>query len=299
MAMRYDAGEIITAMVTPFDDNMNIDYSALERLLEHLIENGTDAVLVAATTGESPTLTHEEELEMLAFVKEKVDGRIKIIMSTGSNSTATAVTMSKKVEAVGADALLSVVPYYNKPSQAGIYEHFKAVAEATNLPIIMYNIPGRTGINMQPETVAKLANDFTNIVALKQSNSNLDLISEMKRLCPSDFVIYSGDDSLTLPMMSIGVHGVVSVTSHIVGKQVKSMIKSFKEGDIKVATEKHLKLYPLFTKLFMAPNPVPVKEALSKMGIIKNKVRLPLVTLNEAERADFYSVLDNYLPCCK
>lgn len=295
MSLRYNVGEVITAMVTPFDENLQIDYTALGNLVEHLINSGSDAILVAGTTGESPTLTHDEELAMLAFVKEKAAGRVKIVMGAGSNSTLTAVEMSKKVEAAGADAILTVVPYYNKPSQKGMYAHFAAIAEAVNLPIILYNIPGRTGVNMQPETVAKLAKDFPNIVALKQSNSDMDLISDLKSLCPNDFIIYSGDDSLTLPMMSIGVQGVISVASHIVGNDIKSMIKSFNMGDIKVASEKHLKLYPLFKKLFMAPNPVPVKEALSKIGICKNNVRMPLVTLDEQEKAEFYQVLNKYL----
>lgn len=295
MAMQYNIGEVITAMVTPFDENLQIDYHALEKLIEHLIETGSDALLVAGTTGESPTLTHEEELHLLAFVKEKVNGRAKIVMGAGSNSTHTAVEMSKKVEQAGADAILTVVPYYNKPSQKGMYEHFAAVARAVNLPVILYNIPGRTGVNMLPQTVAKLAHDFPNIVALKQSNSDLDLISDLKMLCPKDFILYSGDDSLTLPMMALGVHGVISVASHIAGKEIKSMIKSFNLGDIKVAAEKHLKLYPLFRKLFMAPNPVPVKEALCKAGIIKNFVRMPLVTLDENEKQELYKVLDNFI----
>ena len=295
MSLRYDIGEVITAMVTPFDENLQIDYTALGNLVEHLINTGSDAILVAGTTGESPTLTHDEELEMLAFVKEKADGRVKIVMGAGSNSTLTAVEMSKKVEAAGADAILTVVPYYNKPSQKGMYAHFSEIAEAVNLPIILYNIPGRTGVNMQPETIAKLAKEFPNIVALKQSNSDMDMISDLKSLCPNDFIIYSGDDSLTLPMMSIGVKGVISVASHIVGNDIKSMIKSFNTGDIKVASEKHLKLYPLFKKLFMAPNPIPVKEALSKIGICKNTVRLPLVALDEQEKSELYQVLNKYL----
>ena len=190
---------------------------------------------------------------------------------------------------------MAVVPYYNKPSQKGIYEHFAAIASAVNLPVILYNIPGRTGVNMQPATVAKLANGFKNIVAVKQSNADLDLISDMKLLCPKDFVIYSGDDSLTLPMISLGAYGVISVASHIVGKQMKKMISDFKSGKVEAATEEHLKLYPLFRKLFFAPNPVPVKAALAKMGIVKEFVRKPLVVLDEKEINELFSVLNNYL----
>ncbi len=295
MTLRYDAGEVITAMVTPFDENLKIDFQALEKLIEHLITTGTDAILVAGTTGESPTLTHEEELELLAFVKEKAKGRVKIVMGAGSNSTHTAVEMAKKVEAAGADAILTVVPYYNKPSQKGMYEHFAAVARAVSVPIILYNIPGRTGVNMCPSTIAKLAKEFKNIVAVKQSNADLDLVSDIKIMCPEDFAVYSGDDSLTLPMLSLGAHGVISVASHLAGKGIKEMITAFKTGDIKKATEKHLYLYPMFKKIFMLPNPIPVKELLSKIGLIKKYVRMPLVVMDEEERNELYSVLNKYL----
>lgn len=293
--MRYDAGEIITAMVTPFKEDLSIDYAALEKLINHLIETGTDAILVAGTTGETPTLSHEEEAELFLFVKKVVAGRVKVILNAGSNATHTAVESAKKAQELGADAILAVVPYYNKPSQKGIYEHFAAIAGAVDLPVILYNIPGRTGVNMQPATVAKLANEFKNIVAVKQSNADLDLISDMKLLCPKDFVIYSGDDSLTLPMMSLGAYGVISVASHIVGKQMKKMISDFKSGKVAAATEEHLKLYPLFRKLFFAPNPVPAKAALAKMGIVKEFVRKPLVVLDEKEINELFSVLNNYL----
>lgn len=293
--MRYDAGEIITAMITPFNEDLSIDYVALEKLINHLIETGTDSILVAGTTGETPTLTHEEEAELFLFVKKVVAGRVKVILNAGSNATHTAVESAKKAQELGADAILAVVPYYNKPSQKGIYEHFAAIASAVNLPVILYNIPGRTGVNMQPATVAKLANEFKNIVAVKQSNADLDLISDMKLLCPKDFVIYSGDDSLTLPMLSLGAYGVISVASHIVGKQMKKMISDFKSGKVEAATEEHLKLYPLFRKLFFAPNPVPVKAALAKMGIVKEFVRKPLVVLDEKEINELFSVLNNYL----
>ena len=292
--MRYNAGEIITAMITPFKEDLSVDYVALEKLVNHLIDNGTDAILVAGTTGETPTLSHEEEREIFLFVKKVVNGRVKIILGAGSNSTETAVESSKKAKELGADAILSVVPYYNKPSQKGMYEHFAAIAKAVDLPIILYNIPGRTGVNMQPATIAKLANEFKNIVALKQSNADLDLISDIKSLCPKDFAIYSGDDSLTLPMMSLGVHGVISVASHLVGNDIKKMISDFKMGKINEALEVHLKLYPLFKKLFMAPNPVPVKAALAHLGMISDKVRRPLVELDDEEKKDFLSILSKY-----
>ena len=292
--MRYDAGEIITAMVTPFKEDLSVDYIALEKLVNHLIATGSDSILVAGTTGETPTLTHEEEHEIFSFVKKVINGRVKMIVGAGSNSTKTAIESSKKAKELGADAILSVVPYYNKPSQKGMYEHFSAIAKAVDLPIILYNIPGRTGVNMQPATIAKLANEFKNIVAVKQSNADLDLISDIKSLCPEDFIIYSGDDSLTIPMMALGAHGVISVASHIVGKDMKKMIESFKKGDNKTALEIHLKLYPLFKKLFMAPNPVPVKAALNHLNIINDFVRSPLVTLDNDEKKELLSVVCKY-----
>ncbi len=292
MSIRYNAGEVITAMVTPFNDDLSIDYPALEKLINHLIDTGSDAILVAGTTGETPTLSHEEEAEMFYYVKKIVNGRVKVIMGAGSNSTQTAVESSKKAKELGADAILTVVPYYNKPSQKGMYEHFSSIAKSVDLPIILYNIPGRTGVNMQPATIAKLAKEFQNIVAVKQSNSDLDLISDIKLLSPEDFIIYSGDDSLTIPMMSLGAHGVISVASHIVGNDLKKMVKAFKSGKNEEALKLHLKLYPLFRKLFMAPNPVPVKAALNHIGIIKEYVRKPLVVLDEEEKKELFSVLD-------
>ena len=292
--MRYNAGELITAMITPFNEDLSIDYKSYEKLIEHLINTGSDAILVAGTTGETPTLTHEEEAEMFEFVKKTVNGRVKLIMGTGSNCTETAVTSAVNAQKADADAILTVVPYYNKPSQKGMYEHFSAIAKAVDLPIILYNIPGRTGVNMKPETIAKLANEFKNIVAVKQSNADLDLISEIKMQTPDDFTIYSGDDSLTLPMMSLGANGVISVASHIAGKDVKKMITLFKQGKNKEALDLHLQLYPLFRKLFMAPNPVPVKAALAAMGIIKEYVRKPLVILDENEKAELFAVIKKY-----
>lgn len=294
MSKRYDAGEVITAMVTPFNKNKEVDYDKVEKLAKHLVENGTDTILVAGTTGECPTLTHEEEVEILSTVKRAVENKVKVIFGAGSNSTETAVKMSKIAEKEGADAILSVVPYYNKPSQAGMIAHFSAIAECTKLPIIIYNIPGRTGVDMAVETVAELANKYSNIVALKQSFGNLDAISELKIACPEDFMIYSGDDSLTLPMLSLGADGVISVASHIYGNEIKSMIHNFKSAQVHAAKNMHLKLYPIFKKLFMAPNPVPVKAALAKSGIIESYVRLPLVELTESQKTELFETLDSF-----
>ena len=291
--MRYDAGEVITAMVTPFNEKREVDYEKAEALAYQLINTGSDAVLVTGTTGETPTLTYEEEIELLCSAKRAVSNKAKVIMGTGSNSTETAVMMSKKAQKEGADAILSVVPYYNKPSQAGMIEHFSAIAEAVDLPIILYNIPSRTGVNMSVETVKTLARKYENIVALKQSAPDMDTITELRSTCPSGFAIYSGDDSLTLPMLSLGAHGVISVASHLFGKEIKSMIRNFKTGDVMTAKNMHMKLYPIFKKLFMAPNPVPVKAALAYKEIIEDYVRRPLVELTKAEKAELIFTLDS------
>lgn len=292
MALRYDAGEVITAMITPFNSKREIDYDKAEALAKHLITNGTDAILVAGTTGEGPTLTHEEEFELLSTVKRAVANKAKVIMNAGSNSTDTAVMSAKWAQKEEVDAILSVVPYYNKPSQKGMFEHFSAIAESTNLPIIIYNIPSRTGVNILPETVAELAEKYQNIVAIKQSFGDMDKITEMKLCCPEDFTIYSGDDSLTLPMMSLGARGVISVASHVFGSQIKSMIRNYKNGEFLPAVNMHKKLYPAFRKLFMAPNPVPVKAVLAHKGIIEDYVRKPLVELNDTEKQDLFAVID-------
>ncbi len=291
--MRYDLGEVITAMVTPFNDKREVDYGKVESLANYLVNNGSDSILVTATTGECPTLTHEEEIEILLSAKRGVLGKGKVIMGAGSNSTETAVMMAKNAEKEGADAILSVVPYYNKPTQAGIVEHFSAVAEATELPIILYNIPSRTGVNMTVETVKTLARKYQNIVGLKQSFGDMDTMTELRMSCPADFAIYSGDDSLTLPMLSLGAHGVVSVASHLFGVEIKSMIRNFKTGDATTAKNMHQKLYPIFKKLFMAPNPIPVKAALAYKGLIEEFVRRPLTELTKTEETDLFFTLDS------
>lgn len=291
--MRYDAGEVITAMVTPFNEKREVDYEKVETLAFQLANTGSDAILVTGTTGEAPTLTYDEEIEILCSAKRAVNKQAKVIMGTGSNSTETAIKTAKLAEKNDADAILSVVPYYNKPSQAGMIEHFSAVAESVDLPVILYNIPSRTGVNMSVDTVKTLARKYDNIVALKQSYADMDVISELKMSCPNDFAIYSGDDSLTLPMLSLGAHGVISVASHLFGKEIKSMIRNFKTGDAMTARNMHLKLYPIFKKLFMAPNPVPVKAALAYKGLIEDYVRRPLVELTKAEKAELFFVLDS------
>ncbi len=297
--MRINIGEVVTAMLTPFNSNLEIDFDAVEKVANHLAQNGTDAILVAGTTGESPTLTHEEELELLKAVKNAAGDRVKIMIGAGSNCTKTAVEASKQVENAGADAILSVVPYYNKPSQKGLIEHFSQVAQAVDIPIMIYNIPGRTGLNMLPDTICELADKFGNISSVKQSNPDLDQVTEIAMKTPDDFLIYSGDDSLTLPMLSLGSYGVVSVASHIVGKEIKEMITAFKSGKTREATEIQHKIYPLFKSLFMAPNPTPLKAAMQETGLIEGYVRPPLVVISEEERNKLKNVLDSFQKAVK
>ncbi len=294
MSIRFDAGEVITAMVTPMDKKREIDYNKTELLVKELIEHGSDAILVAGTTGESPTLTHEEEAELISTVKRATANRAKVIAGAGSNCTKTAIMSAKTAQKEEVDAILSVVPYYNKPSQRGMIEHFSAIAESVDIPIILYNIPSRTGVTMQPQTVAYLAGKYDNIVALKQSCPDLDMLSELKLICPEDFVIYSGDDSLTLPMLSLGAHGVISVASHLFGSEIKSMIRNFKTGNPVAAKNMHTKLFPVFKKLFMAPNPVPVKAALAHRKLIEEYVRKPLVELSDDEKIVLFTAIDGF-----
>ena len=289
---RFDCGEVITAMVTPMNENGTIDYDGAEKLAKYLVENGSDAILVAGTTGESPTLTNEEERELVSTVKHAVANKARIILSAGSNCTKTAIEFSKNAQKEEADAILSVVPYYNKPNQLGLIEHYEAIAKSTDLPIILYNIPSRTGISIEPSTVAYLASTYENIVGIKQSFGDMDKVTEIRSYCPDNFAIYSGDDSLTLPMLSLGARGVISVASHLFGKEIKSMIRNFKSGDVLAARNMHKKLYPVFRQMFMAPNPIPVKAALKYKGLIEEYVRKPLVVLNEDEKIVLFRVID-------
>ncbi len=290
--MQNPFGQILTAMVTPFKDDLSIDYEACEKLVNHLIKTGTDTIVVAGTTGESPTLSHEEEIELCKFVKKLVNDKVKIVFSTGSNCTRTAVEYTKKSNAYGIDGILSVVPYYNKPSQAGLIEHFSQIAESTDLPIILYNIPGRTGINMEPSTTAELANKYKNIIAYKDATGNLEHTSQIIQSCPKDFLVFSGDDSLLLPMISVGAVGVISVASYLFSTEMKDMIKFYIEGKIERAKEIHYILFPIFKALFKAPNPTCIKAALEIKGIIKSNLRPPLVKLNDKDLNELKAILE-------
>ncbi|MBY6036038.1 4-hydroxy-tetrahydrodipicolinate synthase [Fictibacillus nanhaiensis] len=276
-------GNISTAMVTPFDSKGNVDFARTTKLVNHLLENGTDSLVVAGTTGESPTLTTEEKVALFKHVVKTVNGRVPVIAGTGSNNTKASVDLSKKAEEVGVDAIMIVAPYYNKPSQEGIIAHYKAIAQAVSLPIMAYNIPGRSVISFSVDTVIRLA-EIPNVVALKDAGGNLDMMSEVIEKTPEDFLLYSGDDGLTLPSLAVGSAGIVSVASHVIGNQMQSMIKAFYEGENKEAARIHRKLLPVMNELFKAPSPAPVKTALQLKGLDVGGVRLPLLPLNEAER---------------
>lgn len=269
-------GRVLTAMATPFLPSGEVNYPVAEALASHLADHGTDTVVVCGTTGESPALTWEEEYALFKAVKQAVSGKAKVLAGTGSNSTSEAIEATRKASKLGLDGSLQVVPYYNKPPQAGLLGHFSAIAQAVpDLPVMLYNVPGRTSCNLLPETVAKLAH-ISNIVAIKEASGNLDQVSEISRICPADFEIYSGDDSLTLPMLSIGAVGVVSVASHLAGNLLQDMVQAFENGQVKDAIATHLKLMPLFKVLFSVTSPIPLKIALELQGWSVGTCRPPL-----------------------
>lgn len=269
-------GRVLTALITPFKEDGSVNYEVAEKLAAHLADNGSDALVVCGTTGESPTLSWDEEHELFHVVQKAVAGKAKVIAGTGSNSTHEAINATQKAAKLGLDGSLQVVPYYNKPPQSGLYQHFKAIAESSpEFPILLYNIPGRTGQNLQPETVIRLA-EIPNIVGIKEATGNLDQASQIRCSTPSDFAIYSGDDSLTLPLLAVGGQGVVSVASHLVGSQLQQMIHAFFNGNVEAALNTHIQLFPLFKALFLTTNPIPVKAALHLQGWQVGGTRSPL-----------------------
>jgi 4-hydroxy-tetrahydrodipicolinate synthase len=271
-----DFGRVLTAMITPFKPDGSVNYDVAAELAAHLANNGTDTLVVCGTTGESPTLTWDEEYQLFVEVLQSVAGKAQVIAGCGSNSTKEAIAATQKAAKIGVHGSLQVVPYYNKPPQAGLYQHFQAVAQACpDLPMLLYNVPGRTGQNLNADTVARLAK-IDNIVGIKEASGNLDQASEIRRLTPQEFQIYAGDDSLTLPLLAIGAKGVVSVASHLVGNQLQQMIQAFSEGKTQVATNIHLQLFPLFKALFVTTNPIPVKSALKLQGWEVGSTRPPL-----------------------
>ncbi|SJZ31624.1 4-hydroxy-tetrahydrodipicolinate synthase [Selenihalanaerobacter shriftii] len=286
-------GEVITAMVTPFNTDLEVDYEATAELANYLVENGSDGILVLGTTGEVPTLTKDEKIKLVKTVKEEVGGRAKVIVGTGSYSTSASIEMTKKIEAIGVDGVMLVTPYYNKPPQSGLYRHFKMVAKETDLPVILYNVPGRTSRNIEPETVAKLA-EIENIVAIKEASGDVEQAATINRLTDDEFLIYSGDDGLTLPILSIGGTGVISVSSHLVGNQIKEMITLYKAGKVKEAADLNAELGELFGKMFITPNPIPVKCSLNLLGQKVGPVRPPLADIDQEEKAVLEVLLKEY-----
>jgi len=286
-------GRLITAMVTPFDDEGNVDYAQAQKLAAALIKSGSDGIVVSGTTGESPTLVLNEELKLFALAKEALAGSGSVIAGTGSNSTAEAIKATREAEKVGVDACLLVVPYYNKPSQDGLYQHFKAIAENTGLPCILYNVPARTVVNMSADTVIKLS-QINNIIGVKEASGNLEQIERIIAGAKQGFLVWSGNDGDTLPVLAIGGYGVISVASHLVGKQLKELIDSYVNRKTESATALHHKLMPLFNAMFVVSNPVPVKYALNSVGFRVGKPRLPLCEPDAKSAALIKDVLKNY-----
>jgi len=283
-------GRLVTAMVTPFNDQNQVDYEKTERLIDHLLETGSEGIVVSGTTGESPTLSQKEKLDLFKHVVSYAKGKCHIIAGTGSNNTQASVEFTKEAQSLGVDGIMLVAPYYSRPSQEGLYAHFHAIASATELPVMLYNVPGRSAVNMTAETTLRLA-QLPNVVCMKEASGNLSQIAAIIEHAPEGFEVYSGDDSLTLPVLSIGGVGIVSVASHIAGRQMKEMVNAFFDGNLKEAASLHRKLMPIFEGLFAYPSPGPTKEALNQLGIDVGGVRLPLVELNEEEKAFVQSLL--------
>lgn len=267
------------ALVTPFTEEKSVNYEELEKLLEFQIANGTDAIIICGTTGEPVTMTEEERLSVIYFTIEKVNKRVPVIAGTGMNNTKAMVNFSRKVEYLGADGLLVVTPYYNKATQNGLYEHYKTLAEAVNIPIILYNVPSRTGVNLLPETAVRLGRDFKNIVAVKEASGNLSQVAELLALAGEDLAVYSGNDDQIVPILSLGGIGVISVLSNIAPKDTHDMVMEYLNGNPKRAVELQLKYIELIKALFCEVNPIPIKKALELKGFFVGKPRLPLTEL--------------------
>jgi 4-hydroxy-tetrahydrodipicolinate synthase len=288
-----DFGRLITAMVTPFDENLQINWKQVEKLIDYLIdEQKNDSLVICGTTGESPTLTEEEKLALFKFTVQYAKGRCKIIAGTGSNDTEHSIQLSQKAEALGVDGILLVAPYYNRPSQEGLYQHFKKIADSVNVPIILYNVPGRCGVNISAETTIRLSH-ISNIVATKDCT---DLVQATQIIAGAEasFKLYTGEDSQTLPILAVGGYGVITVTGHVIGSEMKAMIESYLAGDVKKAAQIHAKLHPIFIGMFACPhpvpNPAPIKYALHLKGMNVGGLRLPLVNVT-AEEGQFIQAL--------
>ncbi len=286
-------GPIVTAMVTPFDDEGKVNYKQAVELMDYLIQNKTSTILLTGTTGESPTLSHDEEYELYRLAVKYFKGKAHLMAGTGSNCTKTAIESTQMAEDIGMDSTLQVVPYYNKPCQNGIFNHFRAISDASTLPIMIYNIPGRTGINMTSDTVKKCTK-IKNIVALKEAAGSVEQMKEFRSVCPIDFHIYSGDDGLTLAFLKEGASGVVSVASHVAGQQIHDMITAFQANDITKSSKLDEILQPLFDVLFITSNPIPVKAALKLIGFNCGTTRPPLMSVTQDQKQKIETVLDTF-----
>ncbi len=277
----------IVALVTPFKDGL-VDYDKLAELVEYHIENGTNGIVPCGTTGESPTLTHEEHGKVVSKVVEKANGRISVIAGTGSNNTSEALSLTKDAKKAGADGALMITPYYNKPTQEGLYKHFKAIAEEVDIPIVVYNVPSRTGVAISPETVARLY-EMENIVAIKEASGSIDQTSQILALC--DITVLSGDDSLTLPIMSVGGKGVISVVANILPRDTSEMVSKFLNGMVKESLEIHKRLFPICRAMFIETNPISVKTAMKLLGRLNGEMRLPLCEMSNEHEGQLHSIL--------
>jgi 4-hydroxy-tetrahydrodipicolinate synthase len=286
-------GRLITAMVTPFTADLELDLPRAAELADRLLRAGSQALVVCGTTGESPTVFYDQKMELFRATLDAVGGRAPVIANAGDNCTADSIDFAKQVEALGVDAIMCVVPYYNKPPQEGMYRHFRAIAESVDTPVILYNIPGRCVVNMTAETTLRLAHDCENIVAVKEASGNLGQIARIIAGAPEGFEVLSGDDEMTLPMMGVGATGVISVASHVAGPQMRQMVEAAAAGDHTTALSLHLKLLPLFKALFMTSNPIMVKDALAQCGFPVGACRLPLVPPTPEESAELGRVLEH------
>ncbi len=288
-------GRLLTAMVTPFNEDGSVNCAAGADLAEWLINNGSDGLVVLGTTGESVTMYLEEKLAFIEAVVKRVNKRVPVVIGAGTNCTAFTIDFIKQIEKFDIDGLLVVGPYYNKPTQEGYYQHFAAVAQSTKLPVIVYNVPGRTGSNILPATVARLANDFSNIVAIKEAGGDVNQVAELYRILPSDFTIYSGDDVLILPFMSVGAKGLISVLANVNGNILQDLMQAYTEGRVQDAAEINKKMVPLAKAMFLESNPIPVKAAVSKVsGIPAGNTRLPLAHISPSTEEKLDKVLKEY-----
>lgn len=288
-------GRLLTAMVTPFNADGSVNYEKAADLAEWLINNGSDGLVVAGSTGEAATMSAEEKLELFRVVVNRINKRVPVIAGTGSNNTTDSVKMTKMAEAMGVDGALIVGPYYNKPTQEGFYQHFAAVAQSTGLPIIVYNVPGRTASNISPAIVARLAADFENIVAIKEAAGNVAQVAELYSVLPEEFTIYSGDDGLILPFMSVGATGLISVLSNIGGGILQDVMQAYEDGRVREAAKLNARMVPLANAMFIETNPIPVKAAVTLVtGIDAGQPRLPLIPMEPANKAKMVAVLQEY-----